>query len=102
MDDMIAHICMEYDLGSLDQHPPSVVQNFYMLLATSNEKVHDGTDLTVLQTVMHLIAMKSKYNFLNQCYNDIMKLIIDLIPAAQLVERLVPVKKNCCQSWYEL
>jgi hypothetical protein len=23
--------------------------------------------------------MKSKYNFLNQCYNDIVKLIIDLI-----------------------
>jgi hypothetical protein len=26
------------------------------------------------------MAMKSKYNFSNQCYNDIMKLIIDLIP----------------------
>jgi hypothetical protein len=24
--------------------------------------------------------MKSKYNFLNQCYNDIVKLIVDLIP----------------------
>jgi hypothetical protein len=29
----------------------------------------------------HLMGMKSKYNFLNQCYNDIVKLIIDLIPA---------------------
>jgi hypothetical protein len=27
------------------------------------------------------MAMKSKYNFLNQCYNDIIKLIFDLIPA---------------------
>jgi hypothetical protein len=26
------------------------------------------------------MAMKLKYNFLNQCYNDIVKLIIDLIP----------------------
>jgi hypothetical protein len=25
------------------------------------------------------MGMKSKYNFLNQCYNDIVKLIIDLI-----------------------
>jgi hypothetical protein len=25
------------------------------------------------------MAMKSKYNFSNQCYNDIVKLIIDLI-----------------------
>jgi hypothetical protein len=28
----------------------------------------------------HLMAFKSKYKFLNQCYNDIIKLIIDLIP----------------------
>jgi NADPH-dependent 7-cyano-7-deazaguanine reductase QueF len=52
-----------------------------MLLAASKEKVHDGTDVTVLQAVTRLMAFKSKYNFLNQCYNDIMKLITDLIPA---------------------
>jgi hypothetical protein len=56
------------------------VQNFYRLLATADEKVHDGTDVTILQAVTHLMVMKSKYNFLNQCYNDIIKLIIDLIP----------------------
>ena len=49
MDDMIADIGMEYDLGSGDQHPPPEVQNFYRLLAASDEKVHDGTDVTVLQ-----------------------------------------------------
>jgi hypothetical protein len=80
MDDMIANIGMEYDLGSRDQHPPLEVQNFYRLLAASDEKVHIGTDLTILQALMHLMAMKSKYNFLNQSFNDIMKLIIDLIP----------------------
>jgi hypothetical protein len=57
------------------------VQNFYKLLAISEEKVHDGTDVTVLQAVTHLMAFKSTYNFSNQCYNDIVKLIIDLIPA---------------------
>jgi hypothetical protein len=81
MDDMIADIGMEYDLESRDQHPPLWVQNFYRLLAASDEKVHDGTELTVLQAVTHLMGMKSKYNFSNQCYNDIVKLIIDLIPA---------------------
>jgi hypothetical protein len=29
---------------------------------------------------MRLMGIKSMYNFSNQCYNDIMKLIIDLIP----------------------
>jgi hypothetical protein len=37
--------------------------------------VHDGIDVT------HLMAFKSKYNFSNQCYKDIVKLIIDLLPA---------------------
>jgi hypothetical protein len=57
------------------------VQNFYRLLTASDEKVHDSTNLIVLQVVTHLMGMKSKYNFSNQCYNDIVKLIIDLILA---------------------
>jgi hypothetical protein len=48
MDGMIADIGMEYNLGSGDQHPSLEVQNFYRLLAASDEKVHDGTELTVL------------------------------------------------------
>jgi hypothetical protein len=48
MDDMIVDIGMEYDLGSGDQHPPPKVQNFYRLLTVADEKVHDGTELTVL------------------------------------------------------
>jgi hypothetical protein len=55
------------------------VQNFYRLLTASNGKVRDGIDVTVLQAVTRLMAMKLKYNFSNQCYNDIFKLIIDLI-----------------------
>jgi hypothetical protein len=45
--------------------------------------VHDGNVVTVLQAVTRLIGFKSKYSLSNQCYNDIMKLIIDLIPAKQ-------------------
>jgi hypothetical protein len=41
--------------------------------------VHDDTKLTILHAVMRLMGMKLKYNFSNQCYNDVMKLIIDLI-----------------------
>jgi hypothetical protein len=43
--------------------------------------VHNGTDTTVLQAVTHLMGFKSKYNFSDQCYNDIVKFVIDLIPA---------------------
>jgi hypothetical protein len=81
MDDMIADIGMKYDLGSRDHHPLPEVHNFYRLFVASNEKVHDGTKLTVLQVVTCLMGMKSKYNFSNRCYKDIVRLIIDLIPA---------------------
>jgi hypothetical protein len=68
------------------------VQNFYRLLAALEEKVHNGTDVTVLQAVTHLMGFKSMYCFSNQCYNDIVKLIIDLIPAKHnMLERLIPI-----------
>jgi hypothetical protein len=48
MDDMIANIGMEYDLGSGDQHLPPKVQDSYRLIAASDEKVPGGTNLIVL------------------------------------------------------
>jgi hypothetical protein len=56
------------------------VQNFYRVVAASEEKVHDGTKMTVLQALTHLMGIKSKYDFSNQCYNNIVKFVIDLIP----------------------
>jgi hypothetical protein len=87
LDDMIADIGMEYDIRSGDQHRPPEVQNLYRLLATSDEKGHDGTELIILKAVTHLMGMKSKYNFSNQCYNDFIKLIIDLIPVKHNISK---------------
>jgi hypothetical protein len=64
MGDMVADIRRGYNMESKD--PPPEVQNFYRL---------------VLQAMTQLMAFKSKYNFSNKCYNNIVKLIIDLIPA---------------------
>jgi hypothetical protein len=63
MDDMVANIGRGYDLESAD--PPPEVHNFYKLLAASKEKVHDGTDVIVLQAVIRLMVFKTKYNFSN-------------------------------------
>jgi hypothetical protein len=79
MDDMIGDIGRGYNLESKD--PPPEVHNFYSLLAASEEKVHDGIDMIMLQAMTCLMGFKSKYNFSNQCYNDIVKFVIDLIPA---------------------
>jgi hypothetical protein len=119
MDDMIANIGMEYDLGSGDQQPSPMVQNFYRLLAASEEEVHDGTEMTILQAVRRLMGMRSKYNFSNQCYNDIVKFVIDLIPAKRNMakdlyqskkiiaglrmdyEKIDVCEKNCMLFWKE-
>jgi hypothetical protein len=68
-------------IGWQSEDPPLEVQNSYRLIAASEEKVHDITDITVLQAVTRLMGFKSKYNFSNQCYNNIVKSVIDLIPA---------------------
>jgi hypothetical protein len=52
MDNMVADIRRGYDLESEDSPPK--VRNFYRLLAASEEKVHNGTDVIVLQAVTHL------------------------------------------------
>jgi hypothetical protein len=81
--------------------------------------MHNGTDVTVLQAVTHLMGFKSKYNFSNQFYNDIMMLIIDLIPAKHNMpkdlyqsekimsslrmdyKKIDDCKKNCKLFWKE-
>jgi hypothetical protein len=89
MDDMVADIGRGYDMES--EVPPPEVQNFYRLLAASEDKVHDCTDMTMLQAVTHLTGLKSRYSFSNQCYNNIMKFVIDLIP----------VKHNMSKDLYQ-
>jgi hypothetical protein len=81
MDDMVDDIRNEYPELRNNEALPEDVKEFYKLLKASEAKVHKGTDVSVLQAVTRLMAMKSNYNFSNNCYNDIVKLIIDLIPS---------------------
>jgi hypothetical protein len=73
------YIRNEYPELQNNQALPEDVKEFYKLLEASKAKVHEGTDVTILQAVTCLMAMKSKYSFSNNCYNDIVKLIIDPI-----------------------
>jgi hypothetical protein len=102
MDEMLADIGRKYEVESGEQGQPPEVQNFYGLLAAADKKVNDGTDVTVLQAVTHLMAIKSKYNFSNQCYNDIVKLIIDLIPVKHNMPKDLYQSEKIVRSQYEL
>jgi hypothetical protein len=80
MEDMLDDIWHEYPTLETHWPPPEEVQQFYKLLEASDAKVHEGTNMILLQVVTRLMVMKSKYNFSNNCCNDIVKLIIGLLP----------------------
>jgi hypothetical protein len=65
MDEMITNTGREYEACFREQASLLEVHNFYRILAASDEKVQDGTDVTILKAVTCLMAMKSKYNFSN-------------------------------------
>jgi hypothetical protein len=75
------------------------VHNFYRLLTALEEKVHDCTHITVLQAVTHLTWFKSKDNFSNQCYNDIVKFVIDLIPVKHNMPKDLKAWDTICEWW---
>jgi hypothetical protein len=80
MDEMLNDLGRGFEVNSEGQPAPEEVNKFYRLLATSDEKLHEFTDMTVLQTVTRLMSMKSKYNFSNKCYNDFVKLLTEVLP----------------------
>jgi hypothetical protein len=81
----------DYDMGDVDRidemleaiqaevtkDPPTTeVEAFFKLLKASEEPLHKHTEVTLLAFITWLMAIKSKYFFSNNCYNDIVKLII--------------------------
>jgi hypothetical protein len=87
MEDMVDDIRNEYPKLQNNQALLEDVKEFYKLLEASEAKVHEITDVTVLQAITRLMVMKSKHNFSNNYYNDIVKLIIDLIPSNHTCRR---------------
>jgi hypothetical protein len=88
MDEMLEAIQAE-DI----EDPPTVeVEAFFKLLKASEEPLHEHIEVTPLAFITRLMAIKSKYFFSNNCYNDLMKLISDIL--------LKPhkVSKDMCQS----
>jgi hypothetical protein len=56
------------------------VEAFFKLLQASEESLHEHTEVILFAFVTWLMVIKSKYFFSNNCYNDLMKLISDILP----------------------
>jgi hypothetical protein len=50
--------------------PTTEVEAFYKLLKASEVPLHEHTKATLLAFITRLMAIKSKYFFSNNCYND--------------------------------
>jgi hypothetical protein len=66
--------------GEVAENPPIVeVEAFFKLLKASEEPLHEHTEVTLLAFITRLMVIKSKYFFSNKCYNDLVKLISDIL-----------------------
>jgi hypothetical protein len=75
MDEMLKAIQAE----AIDNPPTVEVEAFFKLLEASEEPLHKHTEVTLLAFITRLVAIKSMYFFSNNCYNDILKLISDIL-----------------------
>jgi hypothetical protein len=74
MDEMLEAIQSEFDLDN--ENPPRLeVKEFFRLLKVSKEPLHEHTKVIVLAFVSRLMAIKSRFLFSNNCYNELLKLI---------------------------
>jgi hypothetical protein len=55
------------------------VEEFFRLLKASDELLHVHTNVTVLAFVTRLMALKSRFFLSNNCYNELLKLIADVL-----------------------
>jgi hypothetical protein len=115
MDEMLEAIQAE-----VTEDPPTVeVEAFFKLLEASEETLHEHTEVTLLAFITRLVAIKSKYFFSNNCYNDLLKLISDILPKPHKVskdmyqskkmmstlglkyEKIDVCRENCMLFWKE-
>jgi hypothetical protein len=90
MDEMLEAIQAE-----VTEDPPTVeVEAFFKLLEASEEPLHEHTEVTLLAFITRLVAIQFKYFFSNNCYNDLLKLISDILLKSHKVHKDMHQSKN--------
>jgi hypothetical protein len=86
MDKMFEVIWPEFDLD-IEDPSTSKFDEFFKLMKASDESLHEHMKVTVLAFVTRLMAIKFKFFFSNNCYNEILKLIGDVLPNANKLSK---------------
>jgi hypothetical protein len=79
MVEMLEAIQPEFDLDTEDPLTPEV-KEFFALLKALEELLHEHMKVNMLVFVTWLMAIKSKFVFSNNCYNELLKLIGYVLP----------------------
>jgi hypothetical protein len=79
MDEMVEAIQTGFNLN-IEDPPTSEVEEFVRLLKALKKPLHDHVKVTLLTFVTRLLAIKSKFVFSNNCYNELLKLFGDVLP----------------------
>jgi hypothetical protein len=83
MDEMLEAIQAEFT----EDPPTTEVDAFFKLLKALEEPLHEHTKVTLIAFITQMMVIKSKYFFSNNCYNDLMKLISDILPKPHKVPK---------------
>jgi hypothetical protein len=59
--------------------PTTEVEAFFKLPKALEDPLHEHTEVTLLDFITQMMAIKFKYFFSNKCYNDHVKLISDIL-----------------------
>jgi hypothetical protein len=83
MDEMLEAIQAE-----VTEDPPTMeVEAFFKFLKASEESLREQIEVTLLAFLTQLMVIKSNYFFSNNCYNDLLKLISDILPKSHKVPK---------------
>jgi hypothetical protein len=77
------------------EDPPTLeVQKFFEILKAAKEPLHEHTKVTVLVFMTGLKAIKSKFAFSNNCYNELLNLISDVLSENHKMSKDMYQSKN--------
>jgi hypothetical protein len=79
IDGMLDAIQPEHETNPEDPPTPKV-QKFFDIVRDSEESLHEHTTVSILAFIIHLMAIKSKFAFLNNYYKELLNLISDVLP----------------------
>jgi hypothetical protein len=74
--------------------PTTEIEPFFKILKALEEPLHEHTEVTLLAFITRLVVIKSKYFFSNNCYNDLLKLISDILSKPHKVPKDMYLSKK--------